>query len=185
VAWSQGPTAVRFPKTPLGPELPAARTLGDVDVLLEPAADAPVDVLVVAVGATAGEVLGAVATVRDAGFSVRVAAPTWVAPVPSELPELARTASLVVTVEDGSVVGGVGTRVAQAVAEAGLATPVRQIGVPRRFLAHGAVSDVRAEAGLSHQDIGRRIVEYAAVLADRTDTLAPRRVGDSNRTGER
>jgi 1-deoxy-D-xylulose-5-phosphate synthase len=184
VAEAGGPTAVRFPKTPLGPEVPAVRRVGEVDVLAEPH-DGAVDVLVVAVGATAAEVLASVAPVRDAGFSVRVVASTWVAPVDATLVELARDAALVVTVEDGSVEGGVGTRIAQAVGAADIRTPVRQVGVPREFPRHGAVSDVRAWAGLTHQDIGRRIVEAAVLVAEGSETAtAPSRVHGNDRAEE-
>jgi 1-deoxy-D-xylulose-5-phosphate synthase len=164
VAVQDGPTMVRFPKTPLGAELPALRRVGGVDVLDEPAPDTVVDVLLVAVGATAADVLAAAEAVRGAGFSVRVAAPGWVNPIDASLVELAGAARLVVSVEDGSVVGGVGTRIAQALSAAGVATPVRQLGVPDRFPRHGSVPDVKAWAGLSVQDIGRRIVEAAVVV---------------------
>src|SRR5919198_500561 len=45
VAVSDGPTVVRYPKTPIGAELPAVRRVGTVDVLAEPepGADADVD----------------------------------------------------------------------------------------------------------------------------------------------
>ncbi|MDR3084399.1 MAG: 1-deoxy-D-xylulose-5-phosphate synthase, partial [Streptomyces sp.] len=44
-----GPTALRYPKTALGDDLPALRRIGVVDVLAEPAEDTDVDVLIVAV----------------------------------------------------------------------------------------------------------------------------------------
>jgi 1-deoxy-D-xylulose-5-phosphate synthase len=68
-------------------------------------------------------------------------------------------------VEDGSVHGGVGTRLSQLLSESGVSTPVRHIGVPREFPTHGAVADVRAWAGLKVQDIGRRIVEWSVLVA--------------------
>jgi 1-deoxy-D-xylulose-5-phosphate synthase len=123
-----------------------------------------VDVLLVPAGAIAADVLAAAESVRGAGFSVRVAAPGWVNPIDASLVDLARDARLVVTVEDGSVIGGVGTRIAQALTAGGVATPVRQLGVPDRFPKHGSVADVKAWAGLSVQDIGRRIVEAAVVV---------------------
>jgi 1-deoxy-D-xylulose-5-phosphate synthase len=165
VSWSHGPTLVRFPKTPLGADLPAVRKHGAVDVLVEPGADDHVDVLVVAVGAVATDVLAACEAVRQAGFTVRVVDSGWVVPVDPALVELAAQAALVVTVEDGSVVGGIGTRIAQTISTAGLTTPVRQIGVPDRFPVHGSVADVKSWADLTIQDIGRRIVEWSAVVS--------------------
>jgi len=165
-AWRGGPTVLRFPKTPLGEAVPAARRVGDVDVLTEPDAATEVDVLVVAVGSMAGDVLEACASVRGAGYSVRVVAPRWVTPVDPALVALSRQARLVVTVEDGVVAGGVGARLSQAVREAGLTTPTREIAVPVRFLEHGSVAQVRAAVGLSVPDIGRRIVEWCALTTD-------------------
>ncbi len=87
-AWHDGPTVLRFPKTPLGRDLPALRGIGGVDVLAEPDAGA-VDVLVVAVGATGAEVVDAAEAVRQAGYTVRVVDPRWVPPVDPALVELA------------------------------------------------------------------------------------------------
>ena len=165
-----GPTVVRFPKTPLGRDIPALRRVGGVDVLAEPDASADVDVLVVAVGATASDVLDAAESVRQAGFTVRVVDPRWVTPIDSALRQMAARASLVVTVEDGVVTGGVGSRVAQDLHAAGIGVATREIGVPVRFLNHGKVADVRAEAGLSSQSIGRRIVEWSALVQRSRET---------------
>jgi 1-deoxy-D-xylulose-5-phosphate synthase len=165
VDWQDGPTVVRFPKTALTDDIPAVRTVDGVDVLAEPDAEADVDVLVVCVGAIAADVLAACDSVRGAGFTMRVVDPGWVTPVPAELAAMAAHARLVVTVEDGSAIGGVGTRVAQAIAASAVLTPVRQLGVPTAFPAHGAVADVKAWAGLTSQDIGRRIVEWLVVVS--------------------
>jgi 1-deoxy-D-xylulose-5-phosphate synthase len=163
VEWAEGPTVLRFPKTPLVESVPAVRRVGEVDVLAEPAADAEVDVLVVAVGAMAADVLQACGAVRGAGYTVRVVDPRWVTPVDPTLVALARRARLVVTVEDGVVAGGVGSRVSQAVRDTLPGVPTREIGIPIRFLEHGSVAHVRALAGLSVPDIGRRIVEWCAL----------------------
>jgi 1-deoxy-D-xylulose-5-phosphate synthase len=184
VAWQQGPTVVRFPKTPLVGDLPAVRRHGAVDVLVEPGPDDDVNVLVVAVGAMAADVLAACEAVRQAGYTVRVVDPGWVVPVDPALAELAKHAALIVTVEDGSVVGGIGTRIAQAVAIAGVTTPVRQIGVPDQFPVHGSVADVKSWADLTIQDIGRRIVEWSAVVSPSSEpgqhVPAARRAGNSD-----
>jgi 1-deoxy-D-xylulose-5-phosphate synthase len=163
VEWAEGPTVLRFPKTPLVDDVPAVRHVDGVDVLAEPH-DGPVDVLVVAVGATATDVLDAADAVRQAGYTVRVIDPRWVKPVSPEIIELARSAGLVVTVEDGVVAGGVGSRVAQSLRDAGVDTPTREIGVPVIFPDHGKVADVRVAVGLSVQDVGRRIVEWSALV---------------------
>jgi 1-deoxy-D-xylulose-5-phosphate synthase len=178
IAHDSGPTVIRYPKTPLGADIPALRRVGCVDVLEESAPDQPTDVLVVAVGATAATVIDAAVAVRNAGFTIRVVDPRWVTPVDPGLLALARQSSLVVTVEDGVVDGGVGARLAQALRVAGIDVPTREIGVPARFLDHGKVRDVQASVGLTVLDIGRRIVEWSALILgtvaseDATDTAA-------------
>jgi 1-deoxy-D-xylulose-5-phosphate synthase len=184
VSWQDGPTVVRFPKTPLGGDVPAVRTISGIDVLAEPNAECDVDVLIVSVGAVAADVLVAGDAVRQAGFTVRVVDPGWVSPVDSALADLAGRAKLVVTVEDGSEAGGVGSRIAQTIARNAVFTPVRQIGVPALFPAHGSVPDVKSWAGLTSQDIGRRIVEWSVVVAPSgesgTDVPAARRAAGSD-----
>ncbi|HLY33324.1 MAG TPA: 1-deoxy-D-xylulose-5-phosphate synthase, partial [Jatrophihabitantaceae bacterium] len=182
VAWPDGPTVVRFPKTPLGADVPAVRRTGGVDVLAEPAPDASTDVLIVGLGAVCADALDAAAAVERAGYSVRVVDPRWVTPVDPALFELAARADLVVTVEDGVASGGAGARIGQALRQAGIDVPTREIGIPTTFLAHGAVADVRAGIGLTPQDIGRRIVEWSALVlrSSEPDTGVPaaRRSGE-------
>jgi 1-deoxy-D-xylulose-5-phosphate synthase len=181
VEWTAGPTVLRYPKTVIGPDVPAVRRVGDVDVLSEPST-ADVDVLLISVGAMAGDVVGAAERLCGAGFSCRVVDPRWVTPVAAELIELARGARLVVTIEDGVVIGGVGSRIAQALRSAGVDVPTREIGVPVRFLDHGSVADVRARIGISAQDIARHVVEWAAAViggAGELDTT-PRQSHDAS-----
>ncbi|MCL2782336.1 MAG: 1-deoxy-D-xylulose-5-phosphate synthase, partial [Actinomycetia bacterium] len=162
VADEDGPTVVRFPKTPLNDDLPAVRSVDGVDVLSEDG-PGPVDVLLVSIGALAPDALAAADMARQAGLSARVADPGWVTPVNPALVELARDARLVVTVEDGVAAGGAGARINQAVRAAGVDAPTREIGLPTEFLTHGTPAQVRQDAGLTAGDIGRRVIEWAAV----------------------
>jgi len=178
VGCADGPTVVRFPKTPMSPALPAIRSVDGVDVLAEPDTDGGVDALVVAIGATAADVIEATTAAHQAGYTVRVVDPRWVKPVPEALVGLAGAARLVVTVEDGVLDGGAGARVAQRLATAGVDVPVRQIGIPASFPDHGSAADVRTWAGLNAQTIGRRIVEWWVATAPSTDSV---RKDDHNR----
>jgi 1-deoxy-D-xylulose-5-phosphate synthase len=96
---------------------------------------------------------------------VRVVDPRWVYPVDPALAGLAAKSRLGVTVEDGAVNGGAGARIAQTISGVGLDMPTRQLGVPHNFPVHGKVSDIRSWAGLTVPDIGRRIVEWSAVVS--------------------
>jgi 1-deoxy-D-xylulose-5-phosphate synthase len=177
VAIEDRPSVVRYPKTALGSDVPAVRVVGDVDVLGEPD-ESGVDILLVSVGAMAQDVLTAARGVNEAGYRVRVVDALWVTPISPALIELAADAEVVITVEDGIVVNGVGARLAQRLGEAGSSVPTRNFGVPVEFLDHGKVADVKARIGLTPQGIARRTVEFAAGIIGRSD------VGSEGVTGE-
>jgi 1-deoxy-D-xylulose-5-phosphate synthase len=167
VAVSDGPTVVRFPKGPVGEDVPALERRGTVDVLVRAESS---DVLLVAVGATARMALDVATRCADQGVGVTVVDPRWVMPVPEELVALAAGHDLVVTLEDGGRVGGVGTQVAQALSDAGVDVPTRQVGIPRRFLEHATRAQVLVEIGLTAQDVARTVVETVSRFEPAVET---------------
>ena len=167
LAVDDGPTAVRFAKGPVGEDIPALERLGVVDVLRRAAGD---DVLIVAVGAFARLGLEVAERAADQGIGVTVVDPRWVSPVAPELVELARSYRLVLTVEDNGRVGGVGSLVSQALRDADIDVPARDIGIPQRFLDHATRAQTLAEIGLTAQDIARRLVETVARQGGREGT---------------
>jgi len=156
---ADGPTVVRFPKSALGSDIPAVGRVGGADVLRRTGSR---DVLVVAVGAMAATCLGVADRLADQGIGVTVVDPRWVKPVDPEFVGLARAHRLVATVEDNSRIGGVGAAFAQALRDADVDTPLRNFGIPPRFLDHGKRAEVLAEVGLTAQDLAREIVGAVA-----------------------
>jgi 1-deoxy-D-xylulose-5-phosphate synthase len=166
-----GPSVVRFPKGSLPPEIPALERRGHLDVLRRGAPDgqAANTVLLVAVGSLVPMCLAAAERVADHGIEVTVVDPRWVLPVAPELVELAAGHRLVVTVEDGGRAGGVGATLTQALQDRDADVPVRSLGLPQRFFEHGSRGQVLADAGLTEQDVARRITEWTAGLAERSE----------------
>jgi 1-deoxy-D-xylulose-5-phosphate synthase len=159
VAVEGGPSAVRFPRGAVGDDIPALSRRGQVDIL-----KAGTDVLIVAVGAMARIALEVAERVEQQGISVTVIDPRWVTPVSPDLVQIAKQHRLVVTVEDNGRVGGVGSVISQAMRDADVDVPTRDIGVPQRFLDHGSRAEVLAEVGLTAQEVGRKVVEMVARL---------------------
>jgi len=77
--------------------------------------------------------------------------------------EMARTHDYVVTVEEGCVMGGAGSACLEALAAAGVATPVLQLGLPDRFVDHGDHAALLAQCGLNANGILASIRERFAV----------------------
>ncbi|MBO8185467.1 1-deoxy-D-xylulose-5-phosphate synthase [Streptomyces spirodelae] len=162
------PTVVRYSKGAVGPAVPAVRRVGGMDVLREPAAGAA-DVLVVSVGALAPMCLEVADLLDKQGITATVVDPRWVKPVDESLPPLAEQHRVVVTVEDNSRAGGVGSAVAQALRDAGVDVPLRDFGIPERFLDHGTRKEIMAEIGLTAPDIARQVTGLVAKLDGRFD----------------
>ena len=161
LAVDDGPTALRFPKGAIGDDVPAVERLGVVDVLRRAPDD---DVLLVAVGAMARLGLDVAERAAAQGVGVTVVDPRWVTPVAPELVELARSYRLVLTVEDNGRVGGVGSLVSQALRDADVDVPARDLGIPQRFLDHASRAQTLADIGLTAQDVARRVIETMARL---------------------
>ena len=62
--------------------------------------------------------------------------------------ELARGHDLLVTVEEGSVMGGAGSAVAESLAAAGIVVPLLQLGLPDEFIEHGDPAKLLSQRGL-------------------------------------
>jgi 1-deoxy-D-xylulose-5-phosphate synthase len=168
-----GPTVLRFPKTPLPPDLPAVRREGGLDVLCEPAGG-NADVLLIPVGAMAAAALDVADRIAAEGVAATVIDPRWVLPLDPALVPLAARHRLVVTLEDGVRAGGVGSRVSQLLRDAGVFVPARDVGIPPQFLEHGAVAQVKTDVGLTAQDIARRVVEWVSSLDESPAADVPR-----------
>ncbi|MBO4208174.1 1-deoxy-D-xylulose-5-phosphate synthase [Micromonospora echinofusca] len=161
VAVDDGPTILRFPTGSVAADLPAVRRVGTVDVLAESARQ---DVLLVAVGSFAGLGVEVANRVAEQGYGVTVVDPRWVRPVPAELVELAAAHRLVVTVEDGVRVNGVGSALAQAMRDADVRVPLRDLGVPADWHPHGTRAQILGDLGLTAQDVARDVTGWISQL---------------------
>ncbi|ABG98615.1 MULTISPECIES: 1-deoxy-D-xylulose-5-phosphate synthase [Rhodococcus] len=165
LAVDDGPTALRFPKGTVGDDVPAVSRLdGVVDILRAPSGRN--DVLIVSVGAFAGLALAAAERLEQQGISATVVDPRWVLPVPESLVKLAEDYTMVVTVEDSGLHGGVGSTVSAALRAAGVDVPCRDLGVPQQFLDHASRAQIHAELGLTAQDVARQITGWFAGLGN-------------------
>ena len=86
--------------------------------------------------------------------------------------QLANSHDLVVTIEEGSVMGGAGSAVAEAMAAAGIVKPLLQLGLPDKFIDHGDAQQLLAECGLDAPGI-------VASIRQRLGGAEPRLVANS------
>lgn len=169
IAVTDGPTVIRFPRGSVAHDIEAVRRCADgVDVLREAAHK---DVLIVAIGAFAQLGLDVADRLAQQGIGATVVDPRWIVPVPGSIIDMARDHRLVISLEDGVRVGGIGTRIRQDLRSAGVDTAVDELGLPDEFLDHASRNEILADAGLTAQDIARDVV--AQVLGSKIPVARP------------
>ncbi|MFM8926680.1 MAG: transketolase C-terminal domain-containing protein, partial [Rhodoluna sp.] len=169
VAISDRPTVIRFPKGSAVADLPAIRRTTDgVDVLY---ASASKDVLLVAVGAFANTALKVAELLAAHGIGATVVDPRWVVPVRDSIIQMARDHRLVVTLEDGVKVGGIGTRIRQDLRSNQIDTALNELGLPDEFIEHASRGEILERVGLTAQVIAQDIV--AQVLGAKVPHARP------------
>jgi 1-deoxy-D-xylulose-5-phosphate synthase len=96
------------------------------------------DIALLAVGKMVGVAAAAADALSAEGIACTVVDARFVKPLDPGIAELAARHPAVLTIEDGTVIGGFGDAVLEALAEAGVSVPIRRLGLPDRFIEHGA-----------------------------------------------
>ncbi|MEC3764919.1 MULTISPECIES: 1-deoxy-D-xylulose-5-phosphate synthase [Cupriavidus] len=153
------PSAVRYPRGS-GPGAAIAADLAPVPVgkgvvRREGGARAGHRVGMLAFGSMVQPALGAAQALDATVADMRFVKPLDVALVK----RLAADHDYLVTVEEGSVMGGAGSAVLEALAEAGIDKPVLTLGLPDRFVDHGDPAYLLQQCGLDAAGIERSVRE--------------------------
>lgn len=167
-AGRDGMWVIRYPR---GGSFPASEVLdlpferveiGKGRILAEPA---EAKIAILSIGAIGTEAEAAVAALAEEGVAVAHYDLRFAKPLDTAM--LDRIASrgyrAVVTVEDGVVAGGVGSAVLEYFSDNGLlgggcgVESVVRLGLPDRFVEHGAVGQLRALCGIDSESIARQV----------------------------
>jgi len=149
-----GPAAVRYPRG-AGVGAPLQQELASIEIGKGLVKRQGKGVAILAFGSMVAHSLKAAedlnATVADMRF---------VKPLDVELVKrLAKEHDCLVTVEEGCIMGGAGSAVAEALAAEGIVKPLLMLGLPDRFIDHGDPALLLASVGLDAHGIGTSIRE--------------------------
>jgi len=147
-----GPASVRYPRGS-GPGAVIEADLDTLDIGKGLLRRQGREVVLLAFGTMVAPALKAAdelnATVVDMRF---------VKPMDVELvTQLASTHTLIVTIEEGSVMGGAGSAVSEALSAAGFVKQVLQLGLPDQFIDHGDAQQLLAQCGLDAAGIVKSV----------------------------
>ena len=114
-------------------------------------------------GSGVGKALEAADILAEHGLSVTVADARFAKPIDVGLAaQLAAEHELLVTVEEGVLAGGFGSAVWERLSDAGLAPRILRVGLPDRYVTHGAPKLLHEEVGFTGERIAERIESAVA-----------------------
>jgi 1-deoxy-D-xylulose-5-phosphate synthase len=166
LCYDGGPTALRYPRgeavgVPL-PERPHEIPIGAGEILREGE-----QVALLGYGTGVQKSLDAAKILEEHGVSATVADARFAKPIDAGLAaQLAAEHELLVTVEEGVLAGGFGSGVWETLNDAGIRMPqILRVGLPDRYVTHGAPALLHAEVGYTPERIAERIL---AAVSDRS-----------------
>lgn len=118
------------------------------------------DIAILSIGPVGNEALKAIEQVEKEGVSVALYDMIYLKPIDEELlHEVGKKFNRIVTVENGVIKGGLGTAVLEFMADNGYTPKVKRIGVPDRFIEHGAVPELFKLCGMDSESIAEVVKE--------------------------
>jgi 1-deoxy-D-xylulose-5-phosphate synthase len=165
LVYDEGPIALRYPRgSGVGVPLPAepeAIEIGTGEILRE--GDR---VALLGYGSGVGKALEAAEILAGEGVSATVADARFAKPIDAGLAaQLAAEHELLVTVEEGVLAGGFGSAVWETLSDAGLGlggARILRVGIPDRYITHGAPKLLHEEIGFTGQRIAERVLAAVA-----------------------
>ena len=122
------------------------------------------DIVFISTGPIAAEVRKAIEQLEAEGIDAAHYDMKFVKPLDTTLlREAAAKGVAIITVEDGTVIGGLGSAVADFLIQEGYGRlPIKKIGVGDRFIAQGSVAELRRLCGMDSQSIAAAAKEFVA-----------------------
>ncbi|RHO54131.1 1-deoxy-D-xylulose-5-phosphate synthase [Tannerella sp. AM09-19] len=148
-----GAFAIRYPRgrgslvnwhcTPVILEIGKGRKISDGE-----------DIALISIGPIGVSAQKAIARAKQQGVSVAHYDMIFLKPIDEELlHEIGKKYSRIVTVEDGSIKGGLGMAVIEFMADNGYVPRIKRIGIPDQFIEHGSIPELYKLCGMDEDNI--------------------------------
>jgi 1-deoxy-D-xylulose-5-phosphate synthase len=158
INYTAGPIAMRYPRgngygVPLMEEGWEDLPIGKAEILRQ--GD---DVLMIAYGSMVHPTLQASQLLNEHGISATVINARFAKPLDTELfAPLAQQIGKVVTVEEGCLMGGFGSAIAESLLDLNVVVPIKRIGVPDILVEHATPDESLGSLGLTSSQIAETV----------------------------
>jgi 1-deoxy-D-xylulose-5-phosphate synthase len=117
------------------------------------------DLLLLAVGTMVYPAMQAAQLLSEHGIDCTVFNARFIKPLDPQIIGLAQKIGRVVTLEEGTINGGFGSAVLEALAAHEVLVPVTRIGIPDAFVTHATRSELLKDLGLTGAGIAERVLQ--------------------------
>jgi 1-deoxy-D-xylulose-5-phosphate synthase len=158
----EGPASVRYPRgvslgVTMDPE-PVALPIGKGELMKD-----GTDVAIIAIGVQVWKAVEAAERLKQDGVSAAVVNARFVKPLDASLiGEVARHVRCLLTVEEGSKMGGFGSAVLESLSDQGIQLPTKVMGLPDWYIEQGPQDLLREKYGLTAEGIYENAKELLA-----------------------
>jgi len=141
------------------------------------------DIAILSIGPIGYAAKKAIQAVKDLGIEAALYNMIYLKPIDEELlHEVGKKYSRIITLENGTIVGGLGTAVMEFMMENGYTPLVKKLGIPDRFIEHGSINELYKLCGLDTESIINTILE---MCKDSHPLLLANRLVRASRIGEK
>jgi len=119
------------------------------------------DVAVISIGAIGNIAAEAIKNAQTSGVDAAHYDMIYLKPLDEALlHEVGKNFSRIITVENGTIQGGLGSAVMEFMSENGYSPKITRIGIPDRFIEHGTIPELYRLCGMDAESIARRIIIF-------------------------
>lgn len=156
-SWKR-PTAIRYPnlQTDDDPNTADTRLLGKAELI-----EKGKDILLVPLGHMIDTAKQISTLLQEQGYQPTIVDPVFLKPLDDELfSELLSTHKYVITMEEHSLQGGLGSILNSYIIRNGYNNEVKNFGIPDTYVQHGKTADLLKELGLDANSIAKQILKH-------------------------
>ncbi|RJP69208.1 MAG: 1-deoxy-D-xylulose-5-phosphate synthase [Ignavibacteriales bacterium] len=160
IEYKDGPIALRYPRgNTLGVEINEQFTkieIGKSEKLKDGE-----DVALIAVGSMVDYALKAGANLQSIGINAEIINLRFIKPLDSEmLDDIAKRFNKIITIEENTIVGGMGSSILEYFNEKNYKNEVLRIGLPDMFIEHGTQKELHASLKIDPEGIAEKINDF-------------------------
>jgi 1-deoxy-D-xylulose-5-phosphate synthase len=159
-----GPVSIRYPRGKgVGAELDGFETipLGKWEVL-----NHGKEVAILAVGKMVSNALRARDVLYGNGINPTIVNARFIKPLDTELLwQVLENYKIIVTIEDGTIIGGFGSAIAEFIAQNNFENKLKILGIPDKFVEHGTQDELHSLLGLNPEGIAKTVSNLVSNLA--------------------